>query len=119
MVNTAKIALFISVVSSGSAIAQSPQANGQLVVQVRPEAAVTWQTPGTVLVKARLLPGIQLNLWAANSDNSCSINSTPYVISTSGTEIIPLVRINIARDTGVCLASSDGKMSIFLPPIRS
>jgi len=89
----------------------------QLAVDVRPEAALAWQSDTVVLVKARLAPGTQARVWA---DETCGAPTTDsQMISVSGTVAIDLANIGGAGKALVCLASSDGRINASLPALHN
>ncbi len=87
--------------------------NLQLIVQVRSEAAITWQGENAVLVKVRLASGTQVKVWAEDSCGSPSPNG--HVIATSGTHTILLGEMDGLGKANVCLSSSDGSLHTILP----
>jgi hypothetical protein len=94
----------------------SPATNTQLVVQVRSEAALSWQSNSVVMVKARLEPRTQAKVWA---DDSCgSPLADAYVIAASGTYTIPLAAIDGSGKANICLSSGAGSLSTNLPELR-
>ena len=84
-----------------------------LFVQVRPEAALSRQGEGTLLLKIRLAPGARAALWSATTCAAPDPGS--YMIVRSGIYTLPLSVIPGPSDAGTCLASSDGAFALFLP----
>jgi hypothetical protein len=113
-----KKAACIGLLLAGLGSAQSSSvSSAQLAVDVRPEAALSWQGDGTLLVKARLAPGTQARVWA---DESCGApTATSQVISASSTIVIHLADIDGAGKPMVCLSSSDGRLSLNLAALRN
>jgi hypothetical protein len=95
----------------------SPMTTAQLAVNVSAEATLAWQGTNVVLVKARLAPGTQARVWAADSCGAPAAGS--QMITTSGTVAIDLANINGADQPLVCLASSDGRISISLAALHN
>src|SRR5579862_9326451 len=104
LVRTCLIGLMLCICS----LAQSSSgSNSQLLVQVRPELAVAWQR-GTIVVKARLTPGVQAKVWEAAS---CDVEpSGAFVISASGTYTIPASLPDRSANQGVCISSPEGSV---------
>jgi hypothetical protein len=95
----------------------SPVATAQLAVNVSAEATLAWQGSSVVLVKARLAPGTQARVWAADTCGAPVAGS--QMISTSGTVAIDLASINGVGQPMVCLASSDGRVSVSLAALHN
>jgi hypothetical protein len=86
------------------------------MVDVRPEAALAWQSDSTIIVKIRLAPGMKATVWA---DQSCGSPSAIFqTISASGAIAIDLASIDGAGKALVCLSSSDGRISTSLATLR-
>ena len=99
-------------------LAQSSSvANTQIMVDVRPEAILTWQGDSAVLVKARLATGTQARVWA---DQSClTPTAASQVISASSTVVIQLADIGGTGKPVVCLSSSDRRISATLAALHN
>jgi hypothetical protein len=113
-----KSAICIGLLFAVSSLAQSSSVtSGQLVVDVRPEAVLVWQSDSAVLVRARLMPGTQVRVWA---DESCGApTAAAQVVSASGTVVIQLAVIDGSGKPLVCLSSSDGKLSANLAALHN
>ena len=95
----------------------SPLMTTQVAVNVGPEGTLTWQGNSAVLVKARLASGTQARVWA---DDTCGApTADSQMISASGVVAIELANINGSGKPLVCLASSDGRISVSLPAIHN
>ena len=113
-----KRAVVIGLLFVVAAWAQSFSANSaQIVVDVRPEAALGWQRNSTVLVKVRLAPGAQARVWAGESCGA--VGDDAQVISASGTIPIELGSINGEGKLLVCLTSTDGRLNVSLAASRN
>lgn len=112
-----KRAICIGFLFAVCGLAQSSPVSGtQVMVDVRPEAALSWQGDGAVLLKARLAPGTLARVWA---DDSCGAPITEaQVIPGSGMYTIPLADLGAAGKPMVCLSSSDGRLSAALPTLH-
>ena len=112
-----KKATFIGFLFAVCGLAQSLSvANTQVIVDVHPEATLTWQGDAAVLVKARLAPGTQARVW---TDQSCGApTAAARVISASSTVVIQLTDLG---GTGklVCLSSSDGRLNATLAALHN
>ena len=84
-----------------------------LIVQVRPEAALSRQSEGSLLLKIRLAERTQANLWNARTCDTPEPQS--YLVIRSGVYTIPLPALPGPAGAGTCLASSDGVIVMFLP----
>ena len=104
--------LALGLLFAGSAWSESK--NAQLVVQVRPEAALAWQGNSAVLVKVRLTPGAQAKVWAGDSCGAPPVGAR--LIPASGTYTIPLSTIDGDGKAMVCLSSQGGTSK--LPALR-
>jgi hypothetical protein len=94
-----------------------PVTTAQLAVDVRPEAALTWQGDSVVLVKTRLTPGTQARVWA---DDTCGApTADSQMIPGSGTVAIELASIGGAGKTLVCISSSDGRINANLVALHN
>jgi hypothetical protein len=112
-----RITLVALVCAVGGFAQSSSVSSAQLVIDVRPEATLTWQGVSTVLGKARLAPGTQARVWA---DESCGApTAMSQVISASGTVVIQLADINGTGKPVICLSSSDGRLSLNLAALRN
>lgn len=90
----------------------SSLATTQVAVNVGPEGTLAWQNNSVVLVKARLASGTQARVWA---DDTCGApTGGSQMISASGVVAIELANLNEGGKALVCLASSDGKISVSL-----
>jgi hypothetical protein len=114
-----KNAIVLGFLFALSGLAQlSSASSAQMVVDVRPEAALAWQGNSMVLIKVRLAPGTQARVWAAES---CGVpaGDGAQMISASGTVAIELSTIGGEGMPLVCLSSSDGRLSASLAALRN
>jgi hypothetical protein len=95
----------------------SPVMSAQVAVDIRPEGTLAWQGDGAVLVRARLAAGTQARVWA---DDTCGAPAADsQMISASGTVTIELANISGVGKPMVCLASSDGRISVSLAALHN
>ncbi len=106
----AGIALVVaSLLGSGAAAHGADMtAHSQLMVQVRPEAALETLGSDAVRLKIRLVPGTQARVWAAESCGAPAPNT--YTVAQSGVHVIPISTMANGSSSNVCLASSDGSL---------
>lgn len=83
-------------------------AHSQLMVQVRPEAALETLGGDAVRLKIRLAPGAQARVWTADSCGVPAPNT--YTVAQSGIHVIPISTLANGSSSNVCLASSDGSL---------
>ena len=87
-------------------------ADTMLLVQVRPEAMVSRGGPDNLTVRIRLAEGAQASLWRAAV---CGLpEQGAYTIQRSGVHTIPVSAIPGPNESPVCLASSDGALTLTL-----
>lgn len=101
------------VLGASLALAQSSlAADTQLVIQIRSEALLEWQSDDTLLVKARLAPGASARVW---SDDACgAVPTGARVIPASGTYSISGATLEGGEKANVCLSSTDGSLNTSL-----
>jgi len=110
------IVIGLLIVAAGWA-QHSSLATTQVAVNVGPEGTLVWQGDSAVLVRARLASGTQARVWA---DDTCGAPTAgSQTISASGVVMIELANINGTGKPLVCLASSDGKISVSLQAPRN
>ncbi|MBI3667355.1 MAG: hypothetical protein HY236_14205 [Acidobacteria bacterium] len=100
-----------------AAVLYGAESGTQLLVQVRPEALLLQQDENAVGLRIRLASGTMARIW---TDRSCGLpESDTYLVSRSGTYIIPFSAIENKGATTICLSSSDGSISTSLQFLSS
>ena len=84
----------------------------QLFVSVKSEVVLTQQGNDAIHVTIRLTPQNKASVWVQDRCESPQANS--YLISQSGSFLIPLSAIGSQGDVNVCLASFDGSLNASL-----
>lgn len=88
-----------------------------LLVQVRPEAALSYLGNDALLLRIRLAPGAQASIWMAQSCEQPVAGA--YVVAQSGIRVLPLSGIPGPPDALICLATSDGSIAVTLRARRT
>ncbi len=88
-----------------------------LLVQVRPEAALSYLGNDALLLKIRLAPGARASIWKAESCEQPLAEAS--VVAQSGIRLIPLSTIPGPPDALICLTTSDGSNAITLRARRT
>ncbi len=115
----AKVAIFVislwsvPVIVSGA----SRSATETLLVQVRPEVALSYLGNDALLLKIRLPAGARASLWRAQNCEK-PVAGAP-VVDQSGTQVIALSVIPGPTDALICLTTSDGSIALTLQAKRT
>lgn len=108
-----KLLLSMSIAAAGVWPGVAGSASHQLVVQVRPEVALSRQNDGALVLKIRLAGNAHAVVW--NARTCQAPDPKAYLVVRSGIYTIPVFVVPGPGDGGTCLASSDGVLSLFLP----
>jgi hypothetical protein len=87
-----------------------------LLVQVRPEAALSYIGNDIVLLRIRLAPGARASIWKAESCEKPVLKTS--TVSQSGIRVFPLSTIPGPPDGLICLTTSDGSIAVTLQARR-
>lgn len=88
-----------------------------LLVQVRPEAALSYLGNDALLLRIRLAPGARASIWKAESCEQPAAEAS--VVAQSGVRLIPLSTIPGPPDALICLTASDGSIAVTLRARRT
>lgn len=86
--------------------------SSQLLVSVKSEVVLAQQGNDAVHVTIRLTPQNKAQVWV--QDRCATPQGNSYLISQSGSYLIPLSAIGSQGDVNVCLASFDGSLNASL-----
>lgn len=80
-----------------------------LLLQVKPEVALSQPDPSAIQVMIRLPHGSHASVWSAEVCDLPSSNA--FRIGSSGIYRVPLSQLSVQGASRVCLTSSDGSLS--------
>ena len=91
--------------------AELPGSSGSttMVIQVKPEVALSQPDPSSIQVMIRLPQGSNASVWSAEVCDLPSANA--FRIGSSGIYRFPLSQLSAQGASRVCLTSSDGSLS--------
>jgi len=102
---------------SGIVSGASRSATQTLLVQIRPEAALSYLDNEALLLRIRLAPGARASIWKAQNCEKPAAGAP--VVDQSGTQVVALSVIPGPPDALICLTTSDGSIAVTLRARRT